>query len=46
MDFNVGFALWNNDYTKLHNMSLIEDYVQFEATLKNYRWNEEGVTFK
>ena len=23
MDFNVGFSLFNNDYTKRHNMSLI-----------------------
>ena len=39
MGFNVGFSLWNNDFTKLHNMSLIEDYVQFEATLNYYGWD-------
>ena len=41
MGFNVGLALFNNDFTKIHNMSLIEDYVQFEATLWRHNWETE-----
>ena len=43
MEFNVGFALWSNDFTQLHNMSQIEDYVYFEATLNEFTYTfEEG----
>ena len=41
MGFNVGFALFNNDFTKIHNMSLIEDYVQFEALFSETKWEGE-----
>ena len=44
MDFNVGFSLFNNDYTKRHNMSLIQDYVRFEAQFLYYGWEERGAT--
>ena len=33
MQFNVGYSLWNNDFTVQHNMSLIEDYVELKASL-------------
>ena len=46
MGFNVGFSLWNNDFTKMHDMSLIEDYVRFEATLAEVDFDDGRVVNK
>ena len=43
MGFNVGFSLWNNDFTEMHDMSLIEDYVRFEATLNEFDFTDGRV---
>ena len=39
MEFNVGVILWPNDYSHHINMSLVDDYVQFEAMLNHYTWD-------
>ena len=41
MDFNIGFGLWSNDYSHLHNMSLIEDFVQYETTINKVTFDTE-----
>ena len=41
---NFMFSLWSNDYKVPHNLTNIEDYVQFQATLtKNTYLTEENV---
>ena len=39
MDFNVGIILYPNVMDHLNNMTEIEDYVQFEATLNYWAWD-------
>ena len=41
MDFNVGIILYPNVMDHLNNMTEIEDYVQFEATLNYWAWDNE-----
>ena len=41
IEANFAFGLWSNDLTKVHNMSEIVDYVQFQAALENFELNPE-----
>ena len=40
MEFNVGFALFRNDWTSMNNMSLIEDYVYWEASINSFEFKD------
>ena len=39
MDFNVGIALWPNDFSHHINMTEVEDYVEFEAVSYQVWWD-------
>ena len=39
------FSLWSNDFMIPHNLSLIEDYVQFDAVISNKGFENNQPTF-
>ena len=39
MDFNAGIILWPNNFSHYINMTEVEDYVQFEAVLNHWTWD-------
>ena len=43
MDFNVGIILWPDDWSHYIKMSDVEDYVQFEATVDHWSWDNGRV---
>ena len=41
LEANFAFGLWSNDFTIPYNMSLIEDYVKFQATIDTFHFDPE-----
>ena len=42
MEFNVGFSFFRNDWTAMNNMSSIEDYVHWEASMNFFEFKDGG----